>query len=127
MPGYPPYAGVAVPTAPEGDAAARLRLRLADIDIACAALPAMLAALPDGPVSVGQPLASGEGFGVAEGARGDCWCWLRLDNGLISAAFLADPGWRAWATIEAILPGAALSDVPLIIRSIGAGNSGVDL
>ena len=26
MPGYPPYAGVAVPTAPEGDAAARLRL-----------------------------------------------------------------------------------------------------
>jgi Ni,Fe-hydrogenase III large subunit len=128
-PGYPPYDRHPKPIATlnDGDVDARVRIRVAEIDDSLSLLRALLRALPDGPIATALPHASGEGVGWAEGFRGDCWCWLRLDSGLIAAAFLRDPSWMHWPLLEAAAAGSTIADFPLINRSINGSYSGVDL
>ena len=127
--GTPPYdeLSLTVPLLAGGDAAACLRVRLAEIAESARLLRALLAALPDGAVSTPLPIASGEGIGWAEAPGGDVWHWLRLDHGQIATAFLRDPGWAHWPLLEAAAAGAAAEDLPLIQRSFALGSSGVDL
>jgi Ni,Fe-hydrogenase III large subunit len=128
-PGYPPYRalGLAVSVMTEGDVDARVRVRLAEITESIRLLRALLGALPAGDVAVPLPSGSGEGIGVAEGFRGDIWHWLRLDNGLIAAAFPRDPSWAQWPLVEAAANGIIVADFPLVNRSFNCSYSGVDL
>ena len=116
-----------VPLTRAGDAAARVAARFTEIAQSAALLPDLLAALPTGPLTVQLPPVGGEGFGWAEGARGEVWHWMRLEGGQIMAAFARDPGWLLWPALEAACVGAALADVPLVVASFGATVSGVDL
>ena len=129
VPGYPPYARPpAAPPAPcPGDVEARLRLRLHEIRDSDAMLRGWLADLPPGPVNGGVPFASGEGLGLAEGPHGDIWHWLRLDAGNIATSFVRDPRWLHWPVIEAACAGAALGDLPLVMRSFSPAASGLEL
>ena len=129
LPGYPPYGPPpAVPPTPyAGDVEARLGLRLDEIRDSDAMLRGWLADLPPGPVNGGVPFASGEGLGVAEGPHGDIWHWLRLDAGNIATSFVRDPRWLHWPLIEAACAGAALGDLPLIMRSFSPAASGLEL
>jgi Ni,Fe-hydrogenase III large subunit len=128
-PGYPPYDGVrfTVPVSTVGDADARAQMRLAEIAASVGLLQHLLTALPPGPVSVALPSSGGEGLGVAESPRGDVWHWLRLDGGMIAAAFAADPGWRLFPLAEMALADGGVGDVELILRSFAASASAVDL
>ncbi len=128
-PSYPPYDALKVraPTLHAGDVDARVRLRFAELDESARLLRALLAALPEGAVSVSLPMAGGEGLGWAEGFRGDIWHWMRLDGGLIGSAFLRDPSWLHWPLVEAAMAGAIMADFPLLNRSVNASYSGVDL
>jgi len=128
-PGYPPYGSLVfeVPTSVAGDAEARLRVRLAEIRESLRLLRSLLGTLPGGPVSLPLPLASGEGIGWAEGCRGDIWHWLRLDGGLISAAFVRDPAWLQFFLLEAAMAGGVVADFPLCLASFGCSVSGMDL
>ena len=127
--GYPPYDAFppAVPVLQAGDADSRTLIRLAELEDSLRLIPALLDALPDGAVYTTLPMASGEGVGWSESFRGDCWAWLRLEGGLIAAAFLRDPSWIHWPLLEAAMDGTILADAPLVSRSIGASISGVDL
>jgi Ni,Fe-hydrogenase III large subunit len=129
MPGYAPYDTLAfsVPMLTGGDAGARLRVRLAEVMESLRLLRGLLARLPDGPVSAPLPMASGEGIGWAEGCRGDVWHWLRLDGGLISAAFARDPAWLLLLPFEAAMAGGVVADFPVCAASFGGSVSGVDL
>ena len=129
MPGYMPYRlPPTVPPAPcGGDVVARLGLRLDEVRDSDAMLRGWLADLPPGPVNGGVPFASGEGLGVAEGPHGDIWHWLRLDAGNIATSFVRDPRWLHWPLIETACAGAALSDLPLIMRSFSPAASGLEL
>ena len=129
VPGYPPYARPpAMPPAPyAGDVEAHLRLRLVEIRESEALLRGWLADLPPGSVNAAVPLASGEGLGVAEGPHGDIWHWLRLDAGTVATSFVRDPRWLHWPLIEAACVGAALGDLPLILRSFSPAVSGLEL
>jgi Ni,Fe-hydrogenase III large subunit len=128
-PGYAPYdaLGVAVPVLTEGDTDARIRLRLLEIPESLRLLDALLGDLPDGAISVPLPAVSGEGIGVAETFRGDAWHWLRLDHGVIAAAFVRDPSWAHWPLLEAAARGTVIADFPLCNRSFNAAYSGMDL
>jgi Ni,Fe-hydrogenase III large subunit len=128
-PGYPPYDTLvfAVPVLQEGDVDARVRIRAAEIRQSVALLRTLLAALPDGPLIVPLPNATGEGIGWSEGFRGDIWHWLRLENGLISAYFPRDPSWLHWPLIEAAIRNNIVADFPLCNKSFNAAYSGVDL
>lgn len=128
-PGYAPYEslGLVVPVLTEGDVDARIRLRFAEIAESLRLLDALLDRLPEGPLAVPLPAASGEGVGVAETFRGDAWHWLRLDHGVIAAAFVRDPSWAHWPLLEAAVRGIVIADFPLCNRSFNAAYSGVDL
>jgi Ni,Fe-hydrogenase III large subunit len=129
FPGYPPYGGLAVtpPLLTDGDVDARVRIRLDEITISAALLRTLLGSLPSGALSVGLGMETGEGFGVAEAFRGSCWHWLRLENGMITGAFMADPSWRQWPLLEAAALGNIVADFPLINKSFNCSYSGVDL
>lgn len=109
-----------------GDAAARLRLRVAEIERALRELPPLLDDLPEGALSASLPMVGGEGFGVVEGARGDVWHWLRLEAGQIAAAFPCDPAWLHWPLFEAAAAGCDREDLTLIEASFGCGVAGMD-
>ncbi len=128
-PGYPPYDRLDISTAilEAGDVDARLRIRLAEIEESIRALRTILDELPDGPIAIPLPMASSEGIGWAEGFRGDIWHWLRLEGGLITAAFFCDPSWRQWPLLEAAMEGNIVADFPLINKSFNCSYSGVDL
>jgi len=129
VPGYPPYDAypVAATTREAGDVDARARIRLAEISQSIQLLRSIVSGMPEGPTSVPLPPASGEGLGWAESFRGDCWAWLRLESGLISASFLADPSWRHWPLLESAVIGNIVADFPLINKSLNGSYSGVDL
>ena len=88
----------------------------------------ILAGLPDGPLSTALPHGPGEGVAMVEGFRGECFCWLRLDDGgLIQGAFQRDPSWLHWPLLEAAVQGNIVADFPLINKSMNCSYSGVDL
>jgi Ni,Fe-hydrogenase III large subunit len=128
-PGYPPYdrLAVAVPVLAAGDADAQARVRLAEIAESARLVRLLLGALPPGSVNVALPSVSGEGLGVAEGARGDVWHWLRLDGGMIATAFAVDPSWRLGPLAELGMATGGIEDVELVVRSFDASASGMDL
>ena len=129
VPGYPPYPvlGLDVPTRAEGDVAARLRVRLDELPESARLLRALLDALPDGTIATALPAASGEGLGVAESSRGTVWHWVRIEGGLVAAAFARDPDWLHWPLLEAAMRNGMLADLPLCAASFGLTSSGVDL
>lgn len=117
-----------IPTHGTGDVDARWRQRHAEARHALALLDAILSHLPDGPITAPLPARGGEALALAEGFRGDCLAWLRLDDGgLIEACFLRDPSWLHWPLLEAAVIGNIVADFPLINKSINGSYSGVDL
>jgi Ni,Fe-hydrogenase III large subunit len=111
----------------EGDAAARQHLRLFEISESLRLIGAVFDTLPDGPLTVALPQASGEGIGCAESIRGDVWHWLRLDHGQIASVFPRDPGWALWPLAERVLENADADDAGLIRTSLALPASGMDL
>jgi Ni,Fe-hydrogenase III large subunit len=128
-PGYAPYQTLrfTVPVLREGDVDARVRIRVAEIEQSIGLLRQLLENLPEGGVSAALPPVSGEGIGWAEGFRGDVWHWLRLDSGMIAAAFPRDPSWLQWPLLEAAIHGNIVADFPLCNKSFNCSYSGVDL
>lgn len=128
-PAYPPYDRLDVSTLVHetGDVDARVRVRLAEVSESIRTLRIVLSELPDGPIAIPLPDVTAEGIGWAEGFRGDIWHWLRLEGGLIMAAFLCDPSWRQWPLLEAAVEDNIIADFPLCNKSFNCSYSGVDL
>jgi Ni,Fe-hydrogenase III large subunit len=121
----PPSPRIATHSA--GDAAARQQVRLREIAESLRLVSAELESMPDGPLTVALPQASGEGIACAESGRGDVWHWVRLDHGQIAAVFPRDPGWALWAAAERMLESVAIEDIDLLRASLALPASGVDL
>ncbi|MBU6419400.1 MAG: nickel-dependent hydrogenase large subunit [Proteobacteria bacterium] len=128
-PGYPPYEALSlsVPVLQEGDVAARIKIRLEEIPESIRLVRAILERLPEGPLALAPEAASGMGLGVAESFRGPVWHWLKIDNGQIQDAFVADASTLHWPLLEYAATTAILADFPLINKSINGSYSGVDL
>jgi len=128
-PGYAPYEnfGLSVPYESDGDVAARIRVRLAEIIESIRLIRDILSTLPDDAIAIAPPSGSGYGLGVAESFRGPVWHWLRLDSGLLTDIFIADPSTLQWPLLEHAATTGILADFPLINKSVNASYSGVDL
>ncbi|MBS1103951.1 hypothetical protein JK202_13190 [Gluconobacter sp. Dm-62] len=109
-----------------GDARAREGLRLAEIRDSLKLLERILGSIgleDDEPA----PDRTDEGIGVAEGARGDVWYWVRLKNGLIENFHVRDPGVALLPALGAMLRGYPVSRVPAALGSIGISPAGIAL
>ncbi len=128
-PGYRPYHDLVVSPVREaqGDAAARLRVWLAELRDSARMLRTVLAELPPGEIVATLPMVTGEGFGWAEGPRGDVWTWLRQEGGQIAGVFQRDPGWLHLPLMEAAATGCAPEDWPIVRASFGLSHAGMDL
>ena len=112
-----------------GDVAARLQVRMAEIDASVRLLDAMLDDLPPGPSQEPWPLGTAaEGVGVVEGFRGEIITHVRLDNhGNVARFFPRDPSWFAWPALEVLVGGNIVADFPVCNKSVNASYSGCDL
>jgi Ni,Fe-hydrogenase III large subunit len=128
-PGYPPYGpmGLQVPMETEGDVAARIRIRMAELTESIRLIRFLLAELPEGVIAIAPPSGSGEACGVAESFRGPVWHWMQIDAGMITDIFIADPSTLHWPLLEHAALSGIVADFPLINKSINASYSGVDL
>jgi Ni,Fe-hydrogenase III large subunit len=128
-PGYPPYNAyeLTIPVETDGDVAARIRVRIAELAESARLIRLFLDEMPDGPIALPPPAGSGVGLGVAESFRGPAWHWLKLDSGMITDAFVADPSTLHWPLLEHAATTGIVADFPLINKSINASYSGVDL
>jgi Ni,Fe-hydrogenase III large subunit len=129
QPGYPPYdqAEVRIALQPQGDVAARARVRLDEISESIRLIRSWAESLPDGLISVPLPAETGVGLGVAEGFRGAVWHYLRIESGQIQDCFVVDPSTLHWPLIEAAMVGNIVADFPLINKSFNPSYAGVDL
>ncbi|OYY05475.1 MAG: hypothetical protein B7Y73_01575 [Acidocella sp. 35-58-6] len=128
-PGYAPYElmELAVPVETEGDVAARVKIRLAELAESYRIIRTLLNHLPDGQIAIAPPATSGMGLGVAESFRGPVWHWLNIESGLITDIFVADASTLHWPLVEHAACTSIIADFPLINKSVNASYSGVDL
>ncbi len=128
-PGYSPYTELSleIPVETDGDVAARIRIRLAEITESTRLIRDLLSNLPDTPIAIAPPSGSGMGLGVAESFRGPVWHWLNISNGAIADVFIADPSTLHWPLLEYAATTGILADFPLINKSINPSYSGTDL
>jgi Ni,Fe-hydrogenase III large subunit len=112
----------------DGDVAARLAIRLAELPESIRLLRQLLASLVAGPIYAPLRPGGGEGVALVEGFRGEILTWMALDDGgLIRAVFPRDPSWLQWPLLEAAVEGNIVADFPLCNKSFNCSYSGVDL
>jgi Ni,Fe-hydrogenase III large subunit len=112
-----------------GDVAARLDLRLAEIGGSARILAAAGQGdvRKDMPGAGASPRGDGEGVGCAEGPRGGVWYWVRMEGGVVRAAYARDPALAHVTALEHVLPGADADDAAMIVRSFGLSAAAADL
>ncbi|APZ42256.1 hydrogenase [Acidihalobacter ferrooxydans] len=129
---YAPYDALEVPlvTDSEGDTAARVRVRMAEVRASLDLMDQLLDAMPSGETTapLPTPLPGAIGFGQVEGWRGETLAWVRFDNaGRIARYFPRDPSWFYWPALERLIMGEIVPDFPVCNKSVNGSYSGVDL
>jgi len=129
---YAPYQGLVVeaPVQSEGDVAARVRVRMAEVGMSLDLMDHLLRNLPEGDIQVPWPNspAAACGLGLLEGWRGETLAFVRFDtNGHIARYFPRDPSWFIWPALERLIHGNIVADFPVCNKSLNGSYAGVDL
>ena len=128
---YAPYGrlSVAVPVYQAGDVAARLQVRLDEIDVSCALLEQLLVDLPRGDVRADwRAPCDAEGLAIVEGWRGETFAYVRFDSdGRIARYYPRDPSVLNWPALERLIHDNIVPDFPVCNKSVNASYSGNDL
>ncbi len=110
----------------EGDAWARNRQRFAELEESLRLLEQIMEGF-------GQPgeehilPKTGEGLGVAEGARGDVWYWVKLQAGKIESIQMRDPAVPLLAVLGQVMEGHYPDQLRVILASLGISPAGMAL
>jgi Ni,Fe-hydrogenase III large subunit len=129
---YAPYDGlkVDVPVMAEGDVAARVRVRMAEVHSSLMLLDRLLENLPVGDVvaPLPTPPPGAAGIGFVDGWRGEVLSFVRFgEGGRIARFFPRDPSWFTWPALERLIHGNIVPDFPVCNKSVNASYSGHDL
>ncbi len=128
---YAPYDqyAVHVPVLHEGDVAARMQVRMAELEASLDLMDRLLADLPTGAHHAPLPaLTAAEGLGCVEGWRGEIATFVRLDEaGKVARFFPRDPSWFNWLALERLIDGNLVPDFPVCNKSVNGSYSGHDL
>ncbi len=127
-----PYDALAVRKAgsADGDVAARVAVRFAEVDESLRLVREILAALPSGDVctAIGSVPEHRLGLGAVEGWRGPVF--VALTSGpdqSIRRCHPHDPSWQNWPVVEHAIIDNIVPDFPLINKSFNLSYSGHDL
>ncbi|THF60296.1 hydrogenase large subunit [Pseudothauera rhizosphaerae] len=128
---WAPYDRLAVQacTHLNGDVAARVATRFAEVFESLRLIEDILAQLPAGEIHtpvLARPDAVGAGW--VEGWRGQVFAALETDAaGRIARCHCHDPSWQNWPVLEHAVIGNIVADFPLINKSFNLSYSGQDL
>ncbi|SPE33952.1 membrane-bound (NiFe)-hydrogenase (Ehf-type, Group 4f), large subunit E [Burkholderiales bacterium] len=127
-----PYEAMQVRSAraADGDVAARVAVRFAEVYESLRLVRNLAHALPAGATlaALDEPRARGCGAGWIEAWRGEVLVTIELDDrGLILRAHCHDPSWQNWPALEHAVIGNIVPDFPLINKSFNLSYSGQDL
>lgn len=113
----------------EGDVLARARVRIDEIAVSRRLLSQLVRdPLPASPVATKLPAdATGEGWGWAEGARGEVLTYVRLEAGRVARLKPRSPSRMNWPAVTLAMPGNIVPDFPLINKSFDLSYGGCDL
>jgi Ni,Fe-hydrogenase III large subunit len=114
----------------EGDVAARVAVRFAEIYESIRLLRLIVDRLPLGDVMIElpTPIAGAFAIGWVEGWRGDVFVALETGNeGRIARLHPRDPSWHNWPLLEHAVIGNIVPDFPLINKSFNLSYAGQDL
>jgi Ni,Fe-hydrogenase III large subunit len=114
----------------EGDVAARVAVRFAELQDSCRLVQLMVDQLPAGGhrVEVVAPPERKLGIGLIEGWRGPVFIALETAaGGAILRCHPHDPSWQNWPVLEHAIIGNIVPDFPLINKSFNLSYSGHDL
>lgn len=128
IPGYPPYQSFQDSIAVEqnGDVAARIKVRLAEMSTSVGLIQNFIGSLPAGPLAVALPAEAGVGLGVCESFRGPVWYWLKVEHGHIQDVFMADVSSAHFKLLEEAAVGTNLADFPMFEACIHPSVAGGD-
>jgi Ni,Fe-hydrogenase III large subunit len=128
-PGYPPYEtlDLQIPTETAGDTAARAAILAAELAESIRLIHRLLHNLPEGNIAIAPPAGTGTAVGVAESNRGPVWVWLRIADGAITGAFIADPSARLFQLLQHAAATSTLAEFPLVLASLNPSPGGTDL
>ena len=131
LPGCAPYARhqVKLALAMDGDVAARVAVRFAEVFESLRLCRELLDTLPTGAVRVelGDGIAPGLALGIVEGWRGPAFIALHsAPGGRIARCHPHDPSWQNWPALEWAVPQDIVPDFPLINKSFNLSYSGHD-
>jgi Ni,Fe-hydrogenase III large subunit/NADH:ubiquinone oxidoreductase subunit C len=129
---YAPYDDITleVPVSEQGDVAARVRVRMAEVTASIDLMEQLLDMLPDGPVAVPLPAPAPDaaGLGIVEGWRGEILTYVRFgESGRIARFFPRDPSWFTWPALERLIQGNIVPDFPVCNKSVNGSYSAQDL
>lgn len=82
--------------------------------------------LPEGPVALALPNASGMAVGVAESARGKVHHWLDIVDGEIRDGFAIDPSARLLGVLEAAVVGLDFEAADVLMACYGLSTGAID-
>jgi Ni,Fe-hydrogenase III large subunit len=128
-PPYPPLK-VEMAVSSQGDVAARVALRFAEVFESLRLIRAVCAGLPAGAIraELRPPAAAAQGAGWVEGWRGEVMVALETSaNGRILRCHSHDPSWQNWPVLEHAVIGNIVPDFPLINKSFNLSYSAHDL
>ncbi len=121
------------PLRTQGDVAARVALRFAEIHAAAGLLRDILAKLPQGPLQAPAPdktqhTRAARALGGAEGWRGEVFVTVeRYGGDGLHRVHIHDPSWQNWPLLELAATDGLVPDFPLINKSFNLAYSGHDL
>lgn len=129
---YSPYDGldIQIPVEDQGDVAARVRVRMAEIHGSLDLLDRLLSEMPEGVINAPMPTpeSGAVGLGLVDGWRGEILSFVRFDSeGRIARFFPRDPSWFTWLALERLIHGNIVPDFPVCNKSVNASYSGSDL
>jgi len=129
---YPPYDRLQtkVPVYHYGDVAARVRVRVEEIDASFDLVETIAARLPGGAIRADwrEPPRGAEGLGVVEGWRGEILSYVRFgEGGRIARFFPRDPSWTIWPALDVLIHDNIVPDFPVCNKSVNGSYSGQDL
>jgi Ni,Fe-hydrogenase III large subunit/Ni,Fe-hydrogenase III component G len=126
-----PYDQLATKIATErnGDVAARILVRFAEIAESLRLISTLISEMPAGAIrSEVRSAADRRGFGWIEGWRGDVLVALETgQDGKIRRCHCHDPSWQNWPALEHAAIDNIVPDFPLINKSFNLSYSGQDL
>ncbi|NNM51254.1 MAG: Ni,Fe-hydrogenase III large subunit, partial [Pseudomonadales bacterium] len=113
----------------EGDVAARVQIRFAELLSSIQLTGQLLATLPPGPVMVTMPghLVDGHGHGWVEGWRGGVLVSVYIHANALQRVHVQDPSWQNWPVLEHAIMDNIVADFPLINKSFNLAYAGHDL